>query len=86
MLGAGQSVPDVGLYDFTSTGEKSKGTMSITPPEGKGVWLTRSEARDAGQRWGWKWEKEWDFWDGEGNGGCPWAGHGVYVFRCPFMR
>lgn len=29
--------------------------MTITPPEGRGVWLTRAEAREAEERWGWKW-------------------------------
>lgn len=48
----------------------------MTPPGGEGLWLTRSEAEEAGKRWGWKWSEEWDFWE-NGNGGCIWAGHGV---------
>nr|XP_019042696.1 hypothetical protein I302_08401 [Kwoniella bestiolae CBS 10118]OCF21626.1 hypothetical protein I302_08401 [Kwoniella bestiolae CBS 10118] len=78
ILGNGQNVLDVEMADFTSTGQKSRGTISITPPEGKAVWLTRQEAREAGDRWGWKWDEEWDFWDKSGEGGCVWAGHGVW--------
>nr|XP_019013519.1 uncharacterized protein I206_01588 [Kwoniella pini CBS 10737]OCF52300.1 hypothetical protein I206_01588 [Kwoniella pini CBS 10737] len=78
ILGNGQPVDDVEMGDFTSTGQKSKGTISITPPEGKAVWLTREEAKQAETKWGWKWDEEWDFWDENGNGGCIWAGHGVW--------
>lgn len=78
-LGMGQPVSDIQTFDFTSLGEKKKGNLTLTPPEGKGVWLTRSEAREAEERWGWKWGEEWDFWDANGEGGCPWAGHGVCV-------
>ncbi|WWD10145.1 hypothetical protein V865_008279 [Kwoniella europaea PYCC6329] len=78
ILANGQQVSDVEMADFTSTGQKSKGTISITPPEGKGVWLTRQEARDAESKWGYKWDDEWDFWDENGQGGCVWAGHGVW--------
>ena len=78
-LGNGQAVDDVGLYDFTSLGEKSKGKMTITPPDGEGVWLTKEEARRAQDRWGYRWGDEWNFWDDRGNQGCPWAGHGVWV-------
>lgn len=68
---------DVQNYDFTSLGPKKLGKMKITPPEGQGVWMTRSEARDAERRWGWKWGDEWDFWEADGSGGCVWAGHEV---------
>nr|XP_018263853.1 uncharacterized protein I303_03727 [Kwoniella dejecticola CBS 10117]OBR86011.1 hypothetical protein I303_03727 [Kwoniella dejecticola CBS 10117] len=78
ILGNGQAVADVEMGDFTSTGQKSKGTISITPPEGKAVWLTRQEAKQAESKWGWKWSEEWDFWDENGEGGCIWAGHGVW--------
>ena len=78
-LGIGRPVSGIRAFDFTSLGEKKKGKLTITPPEGRGVWLTRTEAREAEARWGWKWGSEWDFWDENGEGGCPWAGHGVYV-------
>ncbi|WVF72138.1 hypothetical protein IAT40_006950 [Kwoniella sp. CBS 6097] len=77
-LGLGQRVDNVELSDFTSTGQKTKGKVTITPPGGKGVWLTRDEAREASNKWGWKWGDSWDFWDESGEGGCPWAGHGVW--------
>lgn len=76
-LGVGQPVKDVAYDDFTSLGHKSLGKVDITPPEGKGVWLTRDEAREAEATWGWKLGPEWDFWNEQGEGGCPWAGHGV---------
>ncbi|WWC90036.1 uncharacterized protein L201_004966 [Kwoniella dendrophila CBS 6074] len=78
ILGNGQKVDGIEVGDFTSTGQKSRGTLSITPPEGKAVWLSREEAREAEQKWGWKWSEEWDFWDENGQGGCVWAGHGVW--------
>ena len=78
-LGQGQSVKDIEYNDFTSLGPKKVGTVSISPPNGEGVWLTRAEARAAEKRWGWQWGGKWDFWDAEGEGGCPWAGHGVYA-------
>lgn len=78
-LAAGQAVPKVEEYEFGSLGAKKKGTLSITPPGGEGLWLTRNEARDAERRWGYKWDDSWSFWDAAGQGGCPWAGHGVYV-------
>jgi hypothetical protein len=74
-LGMGQRVTDIQDHDFTSLGPKKRGTVTITPPDGKAVWMTRSEAREAEQRWGWKWGNEWDFWDENGEGGCVWAGH-----------
>lgn len=77
ILGYGRTVSDVQNYDFTSTGPKKLGKISLTPPEGRGVWMTRAEAKDAEQRWGWKWGDEWDFWEADGSGGCVWAGHGV---------
>ncbi|OCF45458.1 hypothetical protein I317_00705 [Kwoniella heveanensis CBS 569] len=77
-LGHGQKVDDVEMSDFTSTGQKAKGKVTITPPGGKGVWLTRDEARAAEARWGWTWGESWDFWEKDGEGGCPWAGHGVW--------
>jgi hypothetical protein len=56
--------------------------MAITPQNGEGMWLTRQEAREAEEKWGWKWGSEWNFWGVEGQEegagkGCPWAGHGV---------
>ncbi|RXK36432.1 hypothetical protein M231_06276 [Tremella mesenterica] len=78
ILGMGQPVEGVQMDDFTSLGPKSKGKISITPPNGQGVWLTREEAREAEERWGYKWGSEWDFWDENGTGGCPWAAHGVW--------
>lgn len=77
ILGYGNPVSDVQNYDFTSTGAKKLGKISLTPPEGKGVWMTRTEAKDAETRWGWKWGSEWDFWETDGSGGCVWAGHDV---------
>ncbi|WWD15903.1 hypothetical protein CI109_100327 [Kwoniella shandongensis] len=77
-LGVGQSVNDIEYGDFTSTGQKTKGKITLTPPGGKGVWLSRKEAEEAGQRWGWKWGEEWDFWNEDGEAGCVWAGHGVW--------
>ncbi|WRT67127.1 uncharacterized protein IL334_004093 [Kwoniella shivajii] len=77
-LGLGQKVNNIEFGDFTSTGQKSKGTVTITPPEGKGVWLTREEAKEAEMKWGWKWSEDWDFWDENGQGGCVWAAHGVW--------
>jgi len=76
-LGIGRSVPNIQVGDFTSLGQKTKGTITITPPDGDGAWLTRQEAKAAEDRWGWKLGSEWDFWDSEGKGGCIWAGHGV---------
>ena len=63
--------------DFGSLGLKNKGKMTLTPPHGEGMWLTRDEAREAEERWGWKWGEQWAFWDENGGGGCPWAGHGM---------
>ena len=77
LLGAGHRVDNIALDDFTSTGKKSKGTITLTPPNGEAVWLTRTEAKDAERRWGYSWGEEWNFWDEDGRGGCPWAGHGV---------
>jgi hypothetical protein len=77
ILGYGRPVHDVQNFDFTSTGAKKLGKIGLTPPEGKGVWLTRTEAKDAAERWGWKWGSEWDFWEADGSGGCVWAGHEV---------
>ncbi|WVR05246.1 hypothetical protein IAU60_002258 [Kwoniella sp. DSM 27419] len=77
-LGVGEQVHDIELSDFTSTGQKNRGKVTLTPPGGKGLWLTREEAKQAGVRWGWRWGDEWDFWDELGEGGCPWAGHGVW--------
>ncbi|KAL7423982.1 hypothetical protein Q5752_001567 [Cryptotrichosporon argae] len=77
-LGIGHPVKDVEIYDFTSLGEKKRGKTMLTPPDGAGLWLARQEAIEAGERWGWKWGDEWDFWDDNGDGGCVWAGHGVW--------
>ncbi|ORY33812.1 glycoside hydrolase superfamily [Naematelia encephala] len=77
-LGIGWSVSDVAYDDFGSLGHKKKGKVTISPAEGKGVWLTRDEAKDAQRRWGWQWSEEWNFWDENGRGGCPWAGHDVW--------
>ncbi|KAK4686623.1 hypothetical protein P7C73_g3500, partial [Tremellales sp. Uapishka_1] len=77
-LGVGWSVNNIETHDFTSLGPKKNGQTSISPPGGKAVWLTRTEAKEAGERWGWKWDEEWDFWDARGEGGCVWAGHGVW--------
>lgn len=68
---------DVQNADFGSLGLKNKGKMALTPPNGEGVWLTREEAQGAQERWGWTFGEEWAFWDANGEGGCPWAGHGV---------
>jgi hypothetical protein len=73
----GQSVADIAYDDFTSFGHKKVGTVTMTPPEGHGVWLTREESDQAAKRWGWSRDADWDFWSADGNGGCPWAGHGV---------
>jgi len=70
-------VTDIAYDDFTALGLKRKGYVNMTPPDGQGLWLTRSEAREAEQRWGWKWSEEWDFWNANGEKGCVWAGHGV---------
>lgn len=76
-LAAGQPVHKVEEYEFGALGAKKKGTISIAPPGGDALWLTREEARDAERRWGYKWDPSWDFWAEDGKGGCPWAGHGV---------
>lgn len=73
-LGVGQAVSDVAYDDFTSLGHKQLGSVTITPPRGQGVWLTKAEAEQAADRYGWQWGPEWNFWD---HGGCVWAGHGV---------
>jgi hypothetical protein len=67
-LGYGQAV---------SFGAKKLDKITITPPDGLGVWMTRDEARAAEKRWGWKMGQEWDFWEEDGSGGCIWAGHDV---------
>lgn len=77
-LGNGQPVEGIEYNDFTSTGLKKKGTVQITPPDGLSVWLTRQEAEEAQAKFGYKWGREWDFWNADGSGGCPWAGHGVW--------
>ena len=77
----GRPVSDIQIFEFTSLGEKKKGEITMTPRTGRGVWLTRDEAREAMGSWGFRWAPEWDFWDEKGEGGCPWAGHGVYVSR-----
>jgi hypothetical protein len=76
-LGYGQSVSGIQNYDFTSFGAKKLGKITITPPEGLGVWMTRDEAKAAEERWGWKMGQDWDFWQQDGSGGCIWAGHEV---------
>lgn len=77
MLGVGEAVENIAYDDFTSLGHKKLGKVTMTPPGGDGVWLTRGESNEAQARWGWTWGEEWDFWDEQGRGGCPWAGHGV---------
>jgi hypothetical protein len=76
-LGYGQAVSGIQDYDFTSFGAKKLDKITITPPDGLGVWMTRDEARAAETRWGWKMGQEWDFWEQDGSGGCIWAGHDV---------
>ena len=73
----GLSVDHISYDDFTSLGAKNLGEVTITPTDGAGLWLSRSEAQEAQQRWGYSWGPEWSFWDMKGDGGCPWAGHGV---------
>jgi hypothetical protein len=73
-LAIGKAVAAVEVHDFTSLGPKKKGTVDMTPPTGQGAWLTRQEAEDAQQRWGYKWGAEWNFWE---DSGCVWAGHNV---------
>jgi hypothetical protein len=69
-------VSNIENADFGSLGLKKKGTVTITPPGGQGLWLTKAESDEAAQKWGWKRGDEWSFWD-EGRGGCVWAGHGL---------
>lgn len=73
-LGAGQKVSDIAYDDFTSFGHKKLGTVTMTPPDGEGVWLTRTEAEQAARQYGWQYDADWDF---SAQGGCIWAGHGV---------
>ena len=73
----GQAVSGIAYDDFSALGLKKLGKITFTPPGGRALWLTRDEARKAGERWGWKWDESWDFWEADGRGGCPWAGHGV---------
>jgi hypothetical protein len=76
-LGVGRRATGVSVDDFTSLGPKHRGKVTVTPPGGEGVWMTREEVGEVERRWGWRWGAEWDFWDEDGKGGCPWAGHGV---------
>lgn len=78
-LGVGRSQKDVEVWDFNSLGPKKTGKTDLTPVDGQGCWLTKKEADDAANFFGWK--LDYDFWGDEPDStasGDIWAAHGVW--------
>lgn len=79
MLGIGQPQRSIEEWEFGAVGPKKVGSVDLTPQDGLGCWLTRSEADAAAKQFGWR--RDYDFWGDEPEStgaGDIWAAHGVW--------